>query len=471
MSLNLSTCLKFYKRKDIQQAIVEHARNKEIGMRYNDKFGKRPDVLTYPKDILELALNGVTSFHCSEELWHNPLSISSDLPKKELEQYRSGWDLVLDIDCAFVEYSKICAHLIIQFLDYCDLKDHSIKFSGNKGFHIGIPFEAFPKSIGSTPTKTLFPDAARKIAFYIKENIKQQLAKNILQHEKNNIAVIKDKVNLPMEDLLYYTKNELGDEIAHLSVEKFLEIDTILISSRHLYRMPYSLHEKSGLVSLPIDPQTILQFEKPQASPENVSPLTEQSPIFMNRNVSGETARRLLIQALDYELKMPSETLLSPTNPNQQYEELTIQSPIKEDFFPPCITRLLNGVEDGKKRSIFILINFLGKLGWNKQDIEQYIHKWNTEKNTPPLREVYIKSQLHHFTPNERLPPNCSNDGYYKSLNFCHPDAFCRKIKNPANYSLLRWKIHLEQQQDEEEKSSRKRKKKDESNDQTKNLK
>ena len=42
--------------------------------------------------------------------------------------------------------------------------------------------------------------------------------------------------------------------MSKLDVEKFLEIDTVLISSRHLYRMPYSLHEKSGLVSLPINP-------------------------------------------------------------------------------------------------------------------------------------------------------------------------------------------------------------------------
>ena len=29
------------------------------------------DTLRYPKEILELALKGVTSFHASEELWDN----------------------------------------------------------------------------------------------------------------------------------------------------------------------------------------------------------------------------------------------------------------------------------------------------------------------------------------------------------------------------------------------------------------
>ena len=49
-------------------------------------------------------------------------------------------------------------------------------------------------------------------------------------------------------------------------IEKFdmnvlMDIDTLLISSRHLYRAPYSFHEKSGLISVPIDQDKILEFE------------------------------------------------------------------------------------------------------------------------------------------------------------------------------------------------------------------
>jgi len=529
MPLDLSTCLKFYKRKDIQLAIIEHARNKEIGMRYNDKFGKRPDILTYPKDVLELALNGITSFHASEEIWHNPLSISSELPKSELEQLRSGWDVVLDIDCPDWEFSKLTTYLFIKALQDNHVKDISCKFSGNKGFHIGVPFEAFPQEIAQKKVKDLFPELPRKISEYLLNHITERYIKiendNIIFDNTHSFTIQQLKDKFPDKEFLIrkcteckkiikqhkkeqtqntqficpkceqtkqiesdYLKcekcNILMEKIEsaapslcpcgsnsstlHFEPTAIIEIDTILISSRHLYRMPYSLHEKSGLVSIPIQLNTILQFEKTQANPETLPPLTPQTPIFMNRNTSTtESARYLLSQALDFQVKQEFESdkvIKDQKQKNKSYDDIVIQSPIKEDFFPPCIIRLLNGVEDGKKRSIFILTNFLGKLGWNKDDIDQYIHKWNTEKNTPPLREVYLKSQLHHFIPNQRLPPNCNNEGYYKSLNLCHPDAFCRKIKNPANYSLLRWKIHLEQKQEDEEKSSRKRKKKDETN-------
>ncbi|HLC52276.1 MAG TPA: DNA primase small subunit domain-containing protein [Candidatus Nanoarchaeia archaeon] len=429
--LDKSITLKFYKRKDIQEELVKHAENKEVGLRYNDSFGKRPDILTYPRDVLELALKGLTSVHASEELWDNPITLNSNLSKKELDELRIGWDLVLDIDCAIMEYSRICADLIIKFLKYCGVKNISCKFSGNKGFHLGVPFEAFPKQVGDKLTKDLFPEAPKKIAFYIQENIKEELSKRILQFENNDVNAVREKV--AVEDLIRYEKDQYGNNLTKLSVDKFLEIDTVLISSRHLYRMPYSLHEKSKLVSLPIDPDKVLEFEKHMAQPEKI--LTPMFT-FLDRKVQEESARRLLVQALDFEIK------LEPEIEKKNFEEVKIESAIKEDFFPPCIKKMLNGLADGKKRGVFILSNFLGKIGWNRTEIEQFIQAWNNQ-NQEKLREVYIKGQLNSFKPGEKLPPNCSNEAYYKGIDICRPDSLCSKIKNPVNYTLIRWRRWL----------------------------
>lgn len=456
--LTKSILLKYYKRKEIQDAIIEHGRDKEIGVRYGDSFGKRPDTLTYPREIIELALKGVTSLHASEERWSNPLSLDSSLTKKDLDGLRIGWDLLLDIDCKIFEYSRICAYLVVEFLKYCEVKDYSVKFSGNKGFHIGVPFEAFPAKVGETPTKLLFPEAAKKIAFYVRDHIAGELARRIMVLEENNFTKVKEKVNLPAGEIIRYTQNQMGDRVAHLNVDKFLEIDTVLLSSRHLYRMPYSLHEKSGLASLPIDPEKILTFERVMGEPDLIKP----EFIFMNRNVSGESARRLLVQALDYEVK-----LVEPREKRKEqkgYDELVINSPIKEDFFPPCMKVMLQGVGDGKKRAVFCMSGFLGKIGWNKEQIDEYLHTWNNEKNQPPLREVYLKGQLMHFNAGDKLPPNCNNDAYYKGIGVCKPDGLCGKIKNPVNYTLIRWKRYLQDREEEEEqKGKRGRKKKEDS--------
>lgn len=432
--LSKSTILKHYKRREIQEALVQHARNKEVGMCYGEGYGKRPDVLSYPRDVLELAMNGVTSFHASEELWENPLAISSTMSKADQQSLRIGWDLLLDIDCKIFEYSRICADIIVHFLEYCGVEAIFVKFSGNKGFHIAVPAEAFPKMVGGQPIHTLFPEAPRKIALYVKENIKEELGKRIIAYEQGSFSAVQEKVKMPSEEIIRYLHTPMGDKIAKLNVDPFLEIDTILLASRHLYRMPYSLHEKSGLASIPCDPKQVLQFEKVMAQPETIKvPLLP----FLSRDVR-ESASRLLLQAFDFQVKLEEER-----SPAKAYEELSIESPIGEDFFPPCMKRICQGLEDGKKRGLFCLINFLGKVGWSKEAIEAYLKEWN-KKNPEPLRGVYIKGQLAHFKAGERLPPNCNNDSYYKGIGIkCSPDDHCQRLKNPVNYTLSRWRRHL----------------------------
>ncbi len=498
--LDKGVCVRFYKRKDIQDAIIAHAKNKEIGFRYIDAFGKRPDILTYPKEILELSLRGVTSFHASEELWENPLDLESSKSKKELDQLRSGWDLVLDIDCIDWEFSKLTTCLFIKALKENGVKDISCKFSGNKGFHIGVPFEAFPAHIAGQKTKDLFPIAAQKISQYLLDVItKRYLIKDnkIFFDEKyvytldelnnkfgkrefiiNSCSSCKKKIHFENDAVFEFicpkcekrekeqknfikcdkcgilmekieNKKSLcpcgSDEYnSNFNPESILEIDTVLISSRHLYRMPYSLHEKSGLVSLPIDPEKVMEFQKEMAKPDGIlMPMFT----FLDRNVSSESARQLLLQALDFDVKLEEEK--EPLK--KEYDELTLTSPIREEFFPPCMKLLLQGISDGKKRGVFILMNYLGKIGWNKEEIEAYLHSWNTKNDPEPLREVYIKGQLHSFKAGERLPPNCNNEAYYRGIGICKPDSFCPRIKNPVNYTILKWKRHLQDKEEEAE--------------------
>src|SRR3989344_7949678 len=133
----LNVSLEHYKREDIRDEIVLNSRDREIAVRYNDTFGKRPDSLRHASDILELAKQGATSFHASEELWSNPLQLDPDMKRHELEKLRKGWDMVIDVDCPYWEFSKLITHLIIEALKKHDVKSISCKFSGNKGFHIG----------------------------------------------------------------------------------------------------------------------------------------------------------------------------------------------------------------------------------------------------------------------------------------------------------------------------------------------
>src|SRR3989344_2630004 len=162
-----SLFLKHYQRKEVREEILYNAKDREVAARFGEAFSKRPDVLKYQNDILELAKQGATSFHASEELWKNPLQLSPNLRKHELDALRIGWDLIIDIDCPYWEYSKLIAKFVIDSLKEHKVKSISCKFSGNKGFHIGVPFEAFPKFVGGKETRLRFPDDVRVIAAYL----------------------------------------------------------------------------------------------------------------------------------------------------------------------------------------------------------------------------------------------------------------------------------------------------------------
>ncbi|MGV8168662.1 MAG: hypothetical protein ACP5N3_01250 [Candidatus Nanoarchaeia archaeon] len=423
----LAKTLSYYKRRDVQDAIVEQAQNKEIAVRFSDYFGKRPDVLMYPDDILEFAKKKATSFHCSEELWSNPLNLSSEMKKQEMEELRIGWDLILDIDCKHFAYSKLAAHYLVLILKDLGISSITCKFSGNKGFHLAVPFEAFPDQVNGVPTKTLFPDAPRKIAFYLRDKLKPLLKNGIMKVEKGEISNVVKRTGLKYEEIVSKEKNEEGSEVLVLDVERFLEIDTILIAPRHLYRMPYSLHEKSLLASVPVDAEKILNFKKEMAEPENV----KFDIIFLDRkNAKKGEALKLFINAFDF---YPDEK--GKERENKQYD-LPAEA-IPEDYFPPCIKSMLQGLEDGKKRSLFTMINFLKGSGWGMDAVEQKMHDWN-KKNPEPLREVILKGQLYQAKKiREIVPPhNCKS--YYQDLRVCNPDSFCSKIKNPLQYTKLK---------------------------------
>jgi len=76
----------YYSNPKVQEALLSFAKEREVVPRYFESFGKRPDTLQYNSDIMGLVNKGATSFHASEEIWHDPLSINSDMNQKELTE-------------------------------------------------------------------------------------------------------------------------------------------------------------------------------------------------------------------------------------------------------------------------------------------------------------------------------------------------------------------------------------------------
>jgi len=363
---------------------------------------------------------------------YSTLPISSE-DKKIIVYY----SLLINSDVALLPVRKIVVSLNEEMVYDVSVKDSERFFggyypillhnSGNHGFHIAIPFEAFPKEVNGINIKDYFPDGVRVISGYLKEMIQPFLIEKILNYGK-------------MDDIAASAGKKVEDIIINKKLDPFkvVDIDSILISSRHLFRAPYSLNEKSGLVSIPLKEVSDLDLEK--AKPENV----EVKLKFLDfEDVNPNEGRQLLLQAFDWVKKTDTTEAKKLKRPIIEMPKIAV----KADFFPPCILKIMNGVpQDGRKRAIFILVNFLSNMGWDYETIEEFLLNWN-KKNYEPLRDGYIKSQVMWAKKQGKkvLPPNCENPNYYKSMGVKCEEGICNSCRNPVNYTLRRLKINENQ--------------------------
>ncbi|MFH1638693.1 MAG: hypothetical protein ABIB71_09785 [Candidatus Woesearchaeota archaeon] len=337
--------------------------------------------------------------------------------------------------------------------------------SGGKGFHIAIPFEAMPKEVHGKDINTLYPEAARIVAGYIKDFIYPYLIEKLPEIESKYGAIevdmtcgrehhdIKKMSQQPMnlsttsgvisvegtnrvisQKDIAKRKKLIVEMASAIDPNKATEIDGVLISCRHLFRAPYSLHEKSGKVSVPVDVDNVLEFEKEMASVDKVK---FDIPFLVRENVKENEASALFIQAMDWNTKICKREDESEEG-KKEFEAPTVA--LKEEYFPPCIKEILKGeLKDGRKRAVFILINFLHHTGWDWESVKKMLDEWN-KKMEEPLRENYVLEQFNWRKKQKSniLPPNCNKDGYYRDLQLCSADGLCSKIRNPVNYCLLR---------------------------------
>lgn len=361
--------------------------------------------------------------------------------------------------------------------------------SGSKGFHILIPWKAFPKEINGIKTSNLFPKLPRKIIGFIRDRsqkvFKEKLPEDFYYQFKD--AKIKkgikckkcdEIVDVYEETELYcpfckiaeirkipkgsLKKGEICPECKRkLEIKKVLEIfeckkcktnsktnpenfssseevdlfdlmglDLILVSSRHLFRTPYSLHEKTGLSSVVLTKEELKDFE-----PKDANPLKVRVRNFMP-NAKENEAAELVMEALDWAknkeiISGNSEEKITGKYAN--FKPIKLKE-IKDEEFPPSIKKILEGLEDGRKRAVFILMNTFRSIGMEKDELEKKLFEWN-KRNKPSLKEGYIKSQLKaNYKRKPIFPPNFDSD-YYKALGLALTEEEIR-MKNPVIFII-----------------------------------
>ncbi|MBI4174424.1 MAG: hypothetical protein HY517_02165 [Candidatus Aenigmarchaeota archaeon] len=403
--LNRQQLVDYYSNERIAAELIRNSKGREVaGAFWDGSYDKRPNILQYPSDITQMVLKGVTSFHLSVEHWSNPMALSGE----NYDRLRTGWDLLIDIDSKLgLEESKLAAKLIVQLLGKYGIRKPGVKFSGRRGFHICVPGRLFPKEIDYKPIEKCYPEIPRVIASFLRFRIRKRLLGKLIGMHGGVKNLVK------------------GEPPSKLSAFQFVEIEKDW-GNRHMFRAPFSFNEKTWLVSVPIS--HINSFSMSDAEASQV--LEKEHPDFFGAQGDGS---RLLTDAMDWHAARKK----APVKEEKKF--VRIEQKILEDNFPPCIRIILNGLEDGKKRSIFTLVNFLKMMNWTPEEIEKKIFEWN-ERNTPPLPATLLMSSIRYNERRTLKPANCF-DERYTSIGVCQPDDLCKfmnskKRSNPIVYPM-----------------------------------
>ena len=401
--------LDYYSRKDVQNSIAAAARGREVACSSREGgYLKRPDMIQYPGDVLEKVRRGAVAFHLSVERWSNPLAITAGA---NLGEMRTGWDMIIDIDSkGKLEHSRAAAVAVVDFLRDKGITP-TVKFSGRRGFHIAVAWEAFPEQADFQRTATRYPEAFQALVGFVRENVKERILEALVEEEGGVTALMKSM-----------------EGAKELSPWQFVEIEQNW-GTRHLFRAPYSLHSGTWMVSVPVKLFKLKHFTTEIAKPENVQtglPFLENKP---------EEAAHFFMDALDWWAKQKQEE-----KPKLPQKTAGRKVRIPEECFPPCIKTITGGLEDGRKRSLFTLVNFLKAMGWSDEEITKKVEEVNLNHPKGPLPARAIMTHLrYHLRKETSVPPaNCSNADYYDAFGICKPDALCnnKQIKNPVNYGI-----------------------------------
>ena len=399
--------IKYYSDKNLQNILWEFGRNREVAARAIDgSYFKRPSVFMYPADIMGQVMRGAASFHSSVERWTNALLID----EHNQNGLRIGFDWIIDIDSALgIEEAKIAACLVRDFLEIYEV-DYIVKFSGRRGFHFCIFWENFPEAIDYKETRVLYPELPKLLANFLRDNIKNELWRKLVEY-KGSVKALTGEDN-PKDT----------NPFRLIEVEKDW-------SNRHLFRMPYSIHEKTGKASVLIAPRELEKFKVEMAEIGNFK-FREITPEGNKRG--GE---RLISDAFFWNSQKnpPKE----PDKNKQKREFISFKDKIMRDNFPPCIEQILTGIKDGRKRSIFTIIAFLRSCNWTWAEVEETVLDWGKRMG---MREGFVKAQImwHKKQQKNVMPPNCMSGMFYKDIAICKPLPLCDKIKNPVNFAIIK---------------------------------
>jgi len=245
--------MEYYNRSDVRRAILDFARagdgravrecaffnsRAKSVQRYlssGDAKRGRPILLDSEAALEEALRSGASAFYCSYWRYADPQEPLHPL----------GHDLVWTIRATNggLRFAKSVTVAVLDALADCGLYEPWVKYSGELGFDLLIPLEAIPGNAWTDDIKAL-AEIQGALTSYIVSYLSERSAGFRVRTANSHIAIGKRS-------------------------------DTCLLSELRLRRglllAPMSLNPRSGLVSLPLAPESVAGFSVLEASPADAS--------------------------------------------------------------------------------------------------------------------------------------------------------------------------------------------------------
>lgn len=297
---------------------------------------------------------------------------------KQVDKSDLYGDLYLDFDDSTnfenVRKDALTALSYLKIVYHIDESQVRIYFSGNKGVHIVVPAEIF----GIEPMP-LLNGVFKTIAMSIRS----------------------------------FTPNKT--------------VDTQIYDNKRMFRIPNSIHEKSGLYKIPLTPQ-----ELRTTSHQDIQVLAKNQRDISFGKVIGTNhiAEQQFKKAIEEFYLLDKEA-----KKDRRYKS-------KYNFTPPCIQYILtNGASEGQRNmSIACLTGFYKNSGKSLNETIELITDWNS-RNTRPTGEMEMKKTIKSMFNGEKMF-GCST---LKLISICDESQCKLAKKKEVNANVNASKIHQNQ--------------------------
>jgi len=216
-----------YYTDEVIQTLSLQCKDREIFLKSGENVSHRPLQVNSAEELKWLIQtfnkNSILGIHVTIEKFSDPLLLAEQSPDK----LRVGWDLLIDLDTDNIQDAKRTALAVIALLNHFCINSVKVKFSGRRGFHIIIPGLAFHNFKTDREFITAYPNVPKAACRFIEACLKPEQKKGVT-------------------------------------------FDYEVYRPRHLMRLAYSLHEETGLVSMPVDVSKINGFDVNDAKQNNV---------------------------------------------------------------------------------------------------------------------------------------------------------------------------------------------------------